>query len=194
MYQYHPNNVKHNLIMSFTPENVVTYVTNNPEEAAGIFNSLHVLTPGTQAFMKLCADNSVRPLRRTKGQYRISKRPQSAFNLFTRANKDNDTLKGLTFSERSRKIASLWKTLERDNNTEYERYQTMAKTMRSPPSSSSSSSESEDDKSDLTKDIGSDASITVEISDDVSDTPNETTSTGTKKKKTSKTKVSAVGV
>ena len=186
MDKYQTNIIKASKsIMSFTPENVVTYVTNNPEEAAGIFNSLHVLTPGTQAFMKLCADNSVSPLRRTKGQYRVSKRPQSAFNLFTKANKDNEGLKGLTFSERSRKIAALWNTLQQDNSAEYEKYQTMAKSMRP-------SSESGDEKNDVTKDVGSDASITVEISDNASDTPNEAATT--KKKKVPKAKSAAVGV
>jgi hypothetical protein len=164
--------------MSFTADNIVGYVTNNPEEAAGIFNSLHVLTPGTQAFMKLCSDNSVRPLRRTKGQYKTKKRPHSGFNVFTSENRNHPEMVGLSFADRSRKTADLWRELQTNNPSEYERYRSIAKSKR----------DTSDGQSE-THEVGSDVSVSLEI---VSDDETIKTKTAVKKQGNIKKKKAVV--
>jgi hypothetical protein len=103
--------------MSFTRENVVSVVSNNPDEVAGILNCMHVLGPAMQAFSKLCSDNKIRPLRRTKGQYCQNKRAPSAYICFTQANKDHKQLKGLPFADRAKAMGAMWtKTLANDGD------------------------------------------------------------------------------
>lgn len=174
--------------MSFTSKNIVAYVTNNPEEAAGIFNSLHVLIPGTQAFMKLCSDNAVKPLRRTKGQYKNTKRPHSAFNLFTSDNKNHPELEGLSFADRSRKIGILWKDLQTNNKPEHDKYISIALSKRNVATT------------EETQDIGSDVSVSLEIQSDddtivtSDDTATATATVATKTKAKTKAKAKKVAV
>ena len=106
--------------MSFTSENVLTFVQNNPAEMAGILNCMHTLGSGVNAFSQLCSANNVRPLRRVKGQYCRTKRPLTAFNLFTKVNKDHKSLKGLKdISSRSKTMGAMWKSLSKKEHAKY---------------------------------------------------------------------------
>jgi hypothetical protein len=160
--------------MSFTSDNIVSYVTNNPEEAAGVFNSLHVLIPGTQAFMKLCADNSVRPLRRAKGQYKTKKKKQSAFNLFTSDQRKGPEFKSTTFSETATEIGVRWKNLKENNKIEYDRYLTLADDMKDNNGNGRQIGVDE---------VNSDVSVTIEIDSDGDTAVNDTAPTVSKAKK-----------
>jgi hypothetical protein len=164
--------------MSFTSDNIVSYVTNNPEEAAGVFNSLHVLIPGTQAFMKLCADNSVRPLRRAKGQYKTKKKKQSAFNLFTSDQRKGPEFKSTTFSETATEIGVRWKNLKENNKIEYDRYLTLADDMKDNNGNGNGNG-----RQIGVDEVNSDVSVTIEIDSDGDTAVNDTAPTVSKAKK-----------
>ena len=107
--------------MSFTSENITDIVNKTPEAVCDLLNCMYGLVPAVHALQIICKENNVKPPRRKKGQLNGKKRPLSAYNFFTKMQKDNPELDGLLFPDRARMVGKMWRT-----SKEQDKYKVMA--------------------------------------------------------------------
>ena len=111
--------------MSFTRENIISIVSNNPDEICAVMNSMHMLGVAYTNFVAVCSSNGIKPKSKKHGKTR----PPSKYNLFGSHNKDHPELKDLAFGERAKKLSEMWKVAQTkpDEMAKYEQLHVEAK-------------------------------------------------------------------
>jgi hypothetical protein len=111
--------------MSFTRENIISIVSNNPDEICAVMNSMHMLGVAYTNFVTVCSSNGIKPKSKKHGKTR----PPSKYNLFGSHNKDHPELKDLAFGERAKKLSEMWKVAQTkpDEMAKYEQLHVEAK-------------------------------------------------------------------
>jgi phage protein D len=94
--------------MSSFDENIDVILKNNQAEILGLLHQMHALGPAFQAYLKICKDNKIKPLRKRKGQYNPNKRDLTAYNIYTKEIQKDPKLVDMKFEDRSKLIGEMW--------------------------------------------------------------------------------------
>jgi hypothetical protein len=97
-----------------TTDNIVALVTESPDEFVALINNASGLLLSLMTVRKLCKSKDISfPVKATKKKSvkKITKKKAlTAYNFFLKLCKNDDSLKGLPFGEKSAEISKLWKT------------------------------------------------------------------------------------